>query len=169
MTDYTWNNGAGGSWSNNGDWIGGIPNSATADVTISLAGAYTVSLPSGAAYTVDSVVFDNSAASFTDSGTISLGGTLGSFTFDGNQFLLGVAGLVSGGVLDIDSGTLLDDGGKLQTKQFTLGENGTIALNGKALTLAGAAVVSFVAAVGSAMPASIFPRRNMSGIMPPCW
>jgi len=141
VTGYTWKTGTSANWNNNGAWIGGIPNGTTADVTISVAGAYTVTLPSGTAYTVDSVLFNNSAASFSDAGTLTLGGLEANFTFDGNEFMLASTGVITGGLLDIDSGELFNQGGALKTKQLMIGAGGEIALNGKALTYAGAAVL----------------------------
>jgi hypothetical protein len=38
MTQETWKNGVSGYWGTASDWVGGVPNSATADATIAAAG-----------------------------------------------------------------------------------------------------------------------------------
>jgi hypothetical protein len=140
-TNYSWKSGVSLNWNNSGAWVGGIPNGTTAAVTINASGSYTVTLPSATAFTVDTVVFNDSTANFNDSGTLTLGGTLASFTFDGNQFILGAAGAIAGGLLDIDSGILVNQGGKILSPNFILGAGGTISLGGKALTLSGSSTL----------------------------
>jgi len=141
MTQNIWK-GGNGVWGTAGNWSGGLPNSATADVTITAAGAYTVTLAAGTSYTVDSVTLNNGGVSFDLNGTLSLAGTLADFMFDGGQFVLGTAGSLVGGTLDIDSGTLVAKGGHLSTADFILGSSGSIALGGTALTIGGNAFLN---------------------------
>jgi hypothetical protein len=140
VTQITWKNGVSGNWGTGSDWTGGVaPNSITADATIAVGGAYTVTLASSTTDTVDSVTFNNSTANFDLLGTLDLGGTLATYTFDGGKFSLGSGGSIVGGTLNIDTGTLLDQGGALSTADFILGGNASLALGGKTLTLGGTA------------------------------
>jgi hypothetical protein len=128
MTQNTWSSGVSGTWSTAADWVGGVPNSITADATITVPGAYTVTLSASTTDTVDSVTLNNSTANFDLLGTLSLGGSLATYMFDGGIVTLGSAGKLSGGTLDIDTGTLLTQGGTIATSDFILGGSASIAL-----------------------------------------
>ena len=109
MTD-TWNNSAGGDWTSSSNWTSGVPTAAD-DITIGIAGGYTVSLTtSGAA---NSLLIDNSAATLNifdsagstaslvvqsnvvDSGALEL-------RFGATMVVSGRLSVASGGVLGLD-------------------------------------------------------------------
>jgi hypothetical protein len=87
MSNYSWNVSKSGDWSNAADWLGGVPNDASAIVTIAHTGTYTVSIASNESYAVGSVTLNATKATLEIDGTLSLGGTLnltaGSLYLDG--------------------------------------------------------------------------------------
>ena len=58
LTTSTWNVSASGDWSDASDWSGGVPNSSTADATISEAGTYTDDIAAAESFTVGSVTLN---------------------------------------------------------------------------------------------------------------
>jgi hypothetical protein len=130
----TWLAGS-GLWGNAAHWTGGVPNGPAADAIITVAGAYTVTLAAGTSDTVNSVLLNNGSADFDLLGTLDLSSTLANFLFDGNDFILGSAGSLAGGTLDVDSGTLVAKGGKISTADFVLSNAASIVLSGTSLTL----------------------------------
>ena len=135
MGSYSWNGGSGG-WGTIANWTGGIPNSSTADATIAAAGTYTVTLESAKTYTVDSATLNDSTAILDIAGTLDLAGTLALLNLASGT--LEVAGLVSGGTVNLNSGnTLIAAGGTINATQLVQGGAGYINLNGSSLTLGG--------------------------------
>jgi hypothetical protein len=123
---------------------------------------------------MDSVVLNDSTANFDLLGTLDLGGTLATYTFDGRNFILGSTGELSGGTLDIDSGTLVNQGGVLATSVFILGGGATIALGGKALTIGNSSLLegyivgnnsagSVLDLAGSAAATDVSPEPGATG------
>ncbi len=135
MGSYNWNGGSGG-WGTIANWTGGVPNSTTADATIAAAGTYTVMVESAKTYTVDSVTLANSTAVLDIAGTLDLAGTLA--LLDLSSGTLDIAGLVSGGTVDLNNGnTVVAAGGTINAAQLVQGGSGYINLNGSSLTLGG--------------------------------
>jgi hypothetical protein len=117
VTTSTWNVSTSGNWNNPADWLGGVPNSSTTDVVISIAGKYTVDLGSGETYAVHNVTLNNATATLQIDGTLNLAGamtlTAGTLTLDGT---------ISGGTIVAGGGTTTFAGGTLSgvTYQGTL-------------------------------------------------
>jgi hypothetical protein len=139
MTSYSWNGGSGG-WGTISNWSGGIPNSATADATIAAAGTYTVTVENAKTYTVDSVTLNDATAILDVAGTLDLAGSLALMNIDSGT--LELAGLVSGGTIDLNNNVLIAAGGTIsKTTSFSQGGGGFINLNGSSLTLAGTSLL----------------------------
>ncbi len=148
MGSYSWN-GTSGDWATNTNWTGGIPNSSTADVTIEAGGTYNVTIAAGESFTADSVTLANYSVNFDLIGSLDLLGSLASFNFSGSVFDL--AGTISGGTFNIDTGTLVDQGGVIATQNFALGNQQYLDLNGNTLTLGHSAQLNgYIVGNGSA-------------------
>jgi hypothetical protein len=104
MPTSTWNVSTSGSWGIAKDWLGGVPNSSTTDVLISIAGAYTVSLKAGQEYAVHDVTLNNATATLDIEGVLDLAGTLN--LTSGH---LHIDGAINGGTIATGGGNVTFD------------------------------------------------------------
>jgi hypothetical protein len=85
MAAIEWASDKSGFWKTAADWSGGIVPGARDDVTVGVAGTFTVSIL--ASVTAHSLTLDNATATISDTGTLSLGSTLsltaGTFELNG--------------------------------------------------------------------------------------
>jgi hypothetical protein len=58
-SNSSWNVSFSGDWNTPADWLGSVPDSATANATISLPGTYTVDISGGETITAASVTLNN--------------------------------------------------------------------------------------------------------------
>ena len=74
---FAWKNAVNGDWATAVGWTpAGPPNTANADVTIAVGGAYTVTIAAAESFLVDSLTFaPTGAAVLALNGTLTLGGT----------------------------------------------------------------------------------------------
>jgi fibronectin-binding autotransporter adhesin len=108
LTTSTWNVSASGDWSDASDWSGGVPNSSTADATISEAGTYTVDIAAAESFTVGSVTLNDAGATLDVGGTLNLTSTL---TLTAGKLLL--TGTINGGTINTGGGTFSSNFGIL--------------------------------------------------------
>ena len=138
MASSNWNGGSGG-WGTLANWTGGIPNAASADAQIAAGGSYVVTVESGDTYTIDSVSVTDGGALLNVAGTLNLSGTQALANIAAGT--LELAGAITGGAVDINSGaTLLAAGGQLTGgADVNATYNAVIdVMTGTVLTLAGA-------------------------------
>src|SRR6516165_3289820 len=134
MSSDTWKTGVSGVWGAGHNWTGGVPNATTTDVTIAVAGTYTVTLPAGKSYTAGNVTLDNETATLdlagkllAESSTIAAGllDLTGSLIELGSTTLaagtLDLAGTLIGSTsIELDGGTLALDGGLISFPTISL-------------------------------------------------
>ena len=114
MTSSSWATATSGDWNTGTLWTGGVPNSATADVTIDVTAmppaAYTVTIGAGESFTVDSLTINDTEASAQ--GANSNPQTSADLELDGTlTFAPGSAGIF---------GNHTAAGGSLQTTIYTV-------------------------------------------------
>jgi hypothetical protein len=153
----TYWDGGNGTWSNGTYWSNGVASTGlngTIGVVDPFAAGFTVTLPTGAAYAVDSLVLDDSNAVLVDDGTLgsALGITIAAGTLIDN-------GVLTGGIVLGAGGTLIENG------QTSVALNGSLVLQGGDLQIgdSGAAGVVLSNAAGSDIVASgmISPTYRM--------
>jgi hypothetical protein len=106
MANYSWKSGISGDWMTGADWMGGVPNSASANATIAAGGTYAVDISSGESVTAASVTVNDNGATLQIYGTLNLGGTLNLKA--GALFL---EGTINGGTINaVDSGLNIASG-----------------------------------------------------------
>jgi hypothetical protein len=76
MSNSSWNVASSGDWNTPADWLGGVPDSATANAIIALPGTYTVDIGGGESVTAASVTLNNATATLRIDGALNLGGVL---------------------------------------------------------------------------------------------
>lgn len=129
-TDYFWNNAAGGTWSTDGNWnISSYPGSSSSDTaTISLAGAYTVSLDTNIG--ISGLTLSNPDLALDTGSTYALN-VLGAVDFQ--------SGTITGNGITISSGSLnlgINSGAATFTTQGTNSLTGNI-LGSQTVNVAG--------------------------------
>jgi hypothetical protein len=72
IPEPTWNVNAGGTWSNPGNWVGGVPNGADAEANFGAAISLPRTVTLNAPFTVGTLNFNNGTASYTIGGTSTL-------------------------------------------------------------------------------------------------
>ncbi|MGC9269385.1 Hint domain-containing protein [Acidiphilium sp.] len=132
-----------GTWSNGTYWSNGVASTGlngTIGVVDPFAADFTVTLPTGGAYGVTSLLLDDSGATLINDGTLgsTAGITIGAGTLIDNGVLTGTVALRSGGNL-------------IETGQTIVALNGSLALQGGNLEVGdtGAVGVVLTNAVGS--------------------
>ena len=135
MSALSWK-GVSGDWTNAGDWSGGAVPGAADSVTISGAGAFTLTLYT--ATPVGSVTMNAANALFYDAGALTLGGI---FALQAGTLALAF-GSLNGGTLALDGGTLAAEGGTLNgvavQGALNLSQNNATLLVENGLGMAGA-------------------------------
>jgi hypothetical protein len=116
MANFNWESGVNGDWGTAADWGGAVPNSATANATISAAGAYEVTIDSGESFVVNSVTLNNATATLDVLGTLNLGassgGTVDQLVVDAGVLI--VSGEIADGTIVAGAGNvILSDGATL--------------------------------------------------------
>ncbi len=109
MDTYVWNDPVSGDWTNPDAWNPRHIPSATADVTISVAGNYTVDITTSVS--ADSLTLTNPDAVVADAGQLVLANTASTLGLSAGTFQL--TGTVTGGTLSAGGGTYLWSGGTL--------------------------------------------------------
>ncbi len=138
MGAVSWKAGTSGNWNKKINWNTGALPGSNDDVTIGVAGTYTVSLTDSEA--AHSLTLSSAGAVLDDTGTLTLGGTL---ALNAGTFKLDSGGTLQGGTVVASGGTFLAAGGTLDgvTYQGTLGLSQTNASmtirNGLTMTGAG--------------------------------
>ena len=119
MATYGWKSAVNGDWATAADWSpAGPPNAATADATIAVDGAYTVTIATAESFLVDSLTFaPTGAAVLALNGKLTVGGPMlwsggdvagpGTLTTTGTTTISGWS-YIDGGLTWINSGTVLD-------------------------------------------------------------
>jgi hypothetical protein len=106
MTAVAWNSAVNGSWSNPSDWSTQSVPGAGDDVTVGVAGSYTVAIDGAQA--AGSLTLSDGGATVTDSGSLEIGKaitiTAGTFNLEG--VIEGGMVRVAGGVFNAEGGTI---------------------------------------------------------------
>ncbi|HXV01793.1 MAG TPA: hypothetical protein VG166_14965 [Caulobacteraceae bacterium] len=155
MATIDWISTTGGNWSNAADWYGGVVPGYHDDAVIAAGTAsYTVTIT--AAEAVNSLTVNNSHAtvSIASGGAIGLGSDL---NLDAGVVTLGAGGVISGGTIIQNGGSIAYDGATLEgvTVEGTLNLRGA----GSSVTIAGAGIV-LTGAGGSGPGAISVPGDN---------
>ncbi len=108
MASYAWASPVSGDWSTMGDWTGGVPDSATASVSIAVAGTYTVAVTPSDSFSAGSLTLAAQGATLSIAGTLDLASTLNLSA--GTLYLSG----------DISGGTIIVGAGSIAFAQGTL-------------------------------------------------
>jgi autotransporter-associated beta strand protein len=141
MTAISWKNAVNGDWSTAADWSTGTVPSLTDAVTISVAGAYIVTISS--ADLANSLTFNAfSAALYENSGSLTMVGaltvdsgfvslnranTIGSVALAGGVLAFGNAGALGTGTVTVSGGELLATATETLTNALTFSGTSTIA------------------------------------------
>jgi hypothetical protein len=95
MSTSIWTSAVSGDWSNAADWTGGVPNSLTAGVQISVPGTYTVDIAGGESFSAGSIGLNDAGATLQINGTLTLKGAL---NLTAGSLYLG--GTINGGAIN---------------------------------------------------------------------
>lgn len=151
MSNIRWTNGAGGAWGSAGNWAGSVLPGSGDNVTIDLAGTYTVTL--AGAQAAHALLLNDAGAIVADTGTLTLGGAL---TASAGVFALDAGGVVAGGTLSASGGAFAWNGGTLSgasyqgTLDLTASGASLIIANGFTATGAGGTGQGDINATGGA-------------------
>src|SRR5580658_8343543 len=107
VNNVSWKTAVSGDWNTAADWTGGVVPGSSNDVTIGVAGAYTVTISTG--QSAHSLTISDAAATVADNaGALALTTKL---SLTAGTLALSNAGGISGGSLTVGTGTtLLSDG-----------------------------------------------------------
>jgi hypothetical protein len=108
MAAVSWNSAVSADWSVAADWSTGIVPNGTDDVTVSIAGTYTVGIASAEA--AKSITLNNASATISDNASLTLTGAL---SLTAGTFTLAGSGVITGGTIVDTAGTLVAAGGTL--------------------------------------------------------
>jgi fibronectin-binding autotransporter adhesin len=101
-----WETGVSGDWDNAADWSAGSVPTSSNNVTISVTGAYTVTIDGGFDAAAHSVLLNNASATlFDNGGELSITTTL---TVTAGTLNLGYLSIVNGGTLSVGSAGILE-------------------------------------------------------------
>jgi hypothetical protein len=134
MSD-SWKTGVSGDWGQAGNWTGGVPNGQFENVTIAVAGDYTVTVAAAENFQGDNLLLDDKKATLDLAGNLYLAGSstfaAGLLDLTGTLFEIGSSTLVAGsfdltgmlggeGSLALNGGTLVSDGGEINLATVSL-------------------------------------------------
>ena len=154
MAKITWTNLGGGTFATGGNWSGGAAPGAADDVSITQAGAYTVTLSSPT--TINSLLLADATGTLAVNSTLNVPGTV---TLAAGTVALNSNGWLRNATVQLAGGTLLSSDGTLD--HVTI--DGTLALpaSGERLYMANGA--QFFDATGT-LPGTVSITGNNSGL-----